>query len=80
MQTIYGSIFKQLDKADCFEKVFALKNYGYLLAKHEDTRLEGNDYLKQAEHLGLQFPYWSERKMNLFVPVMTIDEDSLLNL
>ena len=78
MQTIYTSIFKQLDTTDCFEKVFALRNYGQLLAKNEETRLEGADYLKQAEAMSLQYPYWSERKMNLFVPVTTIDEESLL--
>jgi len=31
--------------------VFALKNYGAMLAKNDQTRLEGSDYLKQAETL-----------------------------
>ena len=67
------------DSEFCYEKVFALKNYGAMLARNEQTRLEGSDYIKQAEALQLHYPYWAERKMNLFVPVMTIDDDSLLS-
>jgi hypothetical protein len=31
--------------------VFALRNYGYLLAQRDETRLEGKDYIEQAEKL-----------------------------
>jgi sulfur relay (sulfurtransferase) DsrF/TusC family protein len=81
MQNIYKSIFKSLEKFEpetCFEKVFALKKYGFLLARSEETRLEGNDYIKKAEQMEKLHPYWAERKMNLFVPVMTIDETQLI--
>lgn len=46
---IYQTIFKNLDAYPdnmCFMKVFAKRNYGYLLAKNETTRLEGNDFIK----------------------------------
>jgi hypothetical protein len=54
MQTIYQSIFKNLENYDssvCYEKVFALNNYGQMLAKNDQTRLEGSDYIRQAEAL-----------------------------
>lgn len=91
MQKINQTIFKKLEvsninlhkyfliqKEECYEKVFALRNYGYLLARHDETRLEGKDYIEQAEKLEVLYPYWSERKMNLFVPVMGV-EDNLIN-
>lgn len=72
VQRINQTIFKQLEFDDCYEKVFALRNYGYILARNEETRHEGQDYIQQAEALETKFPYWSERKMNLFVPVMGV--------
>ena len=45
---IYQTIFKQLDNFpddDCYAKVFATRNYGFLLAKNEQTRLEGDDFI-----------------------------------
>ncbi|CDW76305.1 UNKNOWN [Stylonychia lemnae] len=79
MMNINKLIFKSLDKHDCYEKVFALRNYGYILARNEQTRLEGNDYIDQAEKLAVNYPYWAERKMNLFVPVMAaIDSDKII--
>ena len=78
---MYQTIFKQLDEYpddQCYLKVFAKRNYGFLLAKDEATRLEGNDYIQQAEQLQKLYPQWSERKLNLFVPVLTVDEQSLL--
>ena len=77
---INQTIFKSLEHVDCYEKVFALRNYGYLLARNEETRHEGKDYIEQAETLEVRFPYWSERKMNLFVPVMgpVLDETAQL--
>lgn len=41
MERIHDTIFKQLEKVDCYEKVFATRNYGYLLIKNDQTRLEG---------------------------------------
>lgn len=64
MQMIFKSIFTALEQFEakeledeenpqglCYERVFALRNYGFLLAKNDETRLEGNDYIKQAEVL-----------------------------
>lgn len=77
MQKIHETIFKGLEnQAESYELVFAMRNYGYLLAKNDETRMEGNDYIKKAEELQTSFPFWSERKMGLFVPVMAVlDED-----
>jgi len=49
MQRIHDTIFKQLDQVDCYEKVFATRNYGYLLVKNDETRLEGQDLIKKAD-------------------------------
>lgn len=37
--------------------------------------MEGNDYIKRAELMQESHPYWAERKMGLFVPVMVALED-----
>ena len=70
MKRIHDTIFQNIKDLDCYEKVFVTRNYGYLLAKNDQTRLEGQDYIKKAEEMQKAFPYWSERKMGLFVPVM----------
>lgn len=51
MKRIHEVIFKQLAESECYEKVFATRNYGYLLAQKEATRLEGNDHIKKAEEM-----------------------------
>ncbi len=52
MQKIHETIFQGLSKhTDSYELVFATRNYGYLLAKNDATRLEGNDYIKKADEL-----------------------------
>ena len=52
MRKIHETIFKGLEKTpDCYEMVFVTRNYGYLLAKNDETRLEGQDYIKQADEL-----------------------------
>ena len=70
MARIHDTVFKQLERVECYEKVFATRNYGYLLAKSDATRLEGQDLIKKADEMQKAFPYWSERKMGLFVPQM----------
>lgn len=81
MRKMHETIFKGLEKAtDCYELVFVTRNYGYLLAKNDETRLEGQDYIKQAEEMQKAFPYWSERKMGLFVPIMTTLDESQYGL
>mmetsp|Transcript_15660 Transcript_15660/g.11395 ORF Transcript_15660/g.11395 Transcript_15660/m.11395 type:complete len:124 (+) Transcript_15660:203-574(+) len=71
VKKVNDTIFKQLEGVHCYEKVFALRNYGYILAAKEETRFEGQDFIKKAEELETQFPFWSERQMNLFVPIMS---------
>ena len=41
MERIQMTVFKQLENVVCFEKVFATRNYGYLLTKNDQTKLEG---------------------------------------
>jgi len=42
MRKIHETIFKGLEKTpECYEMVFVTRNYGYLLAKNDETRLEG---------------------------------------
>jgi hypothetical protein len=41
MKQIHQAVFKQLEHVDCYEKVFATRNYGYLLTKHAESKLEG---------------------------------------
>jgi len=42
MRKIHETIFKSLEKAtDSYELVFVNRNYGYLLAAKNETRLEG---------------------------------------
>ena len=45
-----------------------MRNYGYMLAKRDETRHEGQDYIAKADEMGMKYPYWSERRMSLFVP------------
>lgn len=50
MKKIHETIFRGLEKnLDSYEMVFATRNYGYLLASRDTTRLEGNDYIKRAD-------------------------------
>jgi hypothetical protein len=75
MKRIHEVVFKALEEHECYEKVFATRNYGYLLAQKEATRLEGNDHIKKADELQKFFPYWAERQMSLFAPsLQMIDE------
>ena len=80
MQRIHDTIFQQLDKVDCYEKVFATRNYGYLLVKNDQTRLEGQDLIKKADQMAKAYPYWSERRMGLFVPQMQALQDDKFGL
>ena len=80
MRRIHESIFKSLENVDCYEKVFVTRNYGYLLAKNDQTRLEGQDLIKKADTMQEGFVPWSERKMGLFVPVMGVVPDESIGL
>ena len=75
MERIHDTIFKQLEPVDCYEKVFATRNYGYLLIKNDKTRLEGQDLIKKADEMQKAHPYWAERRLNLFVPQMQALQD-----
>ena len=80
MERIHDTVFKQLAEVDCYEKVFATRNYGYLLVKNDSTRLEGQDLIKKADEMQKAYPYWSERKMGLFVPQMKALNDDEFGL
>ena len=80
MQRIHDTIFSQLDKVECFEKVFATRNYGYLLVKNDETRLEGQELIKKSDEMAKAFPYWSERRLGLFVPQMQAIQDDKFGL
>ena len=64
---------------DCYEYVYALWNYGQILSRSEQTRLEGQDYLQRAEQMFQAYPQWAERKLNYFVPAMTIDDNQIFS-
>jgi hypothetical protein len=52
MKKIHETIFRGLENnLDSYEMVFATRNYGYLLASRDTTRLEGNDYIKRADQM-----------------------------
>ena len=67
--------FKEVsEKGQCYERPYVMWNYGQLLSRNESTRLEGRDYLAEAERLFHNYNHWAERKMNYFVPSVTLDE------
>jgi len=81
IQTIFNQIFKALEPhkeaaeaGECYERVFALWNYGNILSANDQTRLEGKDIIAEAADLMQKYPYWAERRMGLFAPVMTLDD------
>jgi hypothetical protein len=77
MQKIHENIFKGLaESPGAYELVFATRNYGHELTKNEETRLEGLDLIAKADQMQMAHPYWAERKMGLFVPVITALEDA----
>ena len=51
MERIHDMIFKQLEKVECFEKVYATRNYGYLLVKNDSTRHEGQDLIEKSNEM-----------------------------
>ena len=57
-----------------------MRNYGYLLASKEETKLEGQGYIKKADAMAANFPFWSERKMFLFVPALAPIDEELFGL
>jgi tetratricopeptide (TPR) repeat protein len=65
-----ASLLKGLEGIDDFCKVFILRNYGHILTQHKEHKEEGEDYMNQANELAKNYPYWAERKMALFTPVL----------
>lgn len=60
-----------LKDIEVYEKVFCMRNYGYTIVQSEELKLEGQDYIKKADELERQFPYWSQRKLHFFVPILS---------
>lgn len=71
-----------MDGVDCFERIFVTRNYGYLLASKDETRLEGQDYIKRVNKMLEEegFPYWTEKKMLLFVPALQPIDEALYGI
>ena len=51
-ETVFKSLLKSLERyeeaseaGDCYERVYALWNYGQVLSRKDATRLEGRDYI-----------------------------------
>ncbi|CAI2367882.1 unnamed protein product [Moneuplotes crassus] len=64
------NILRGLEKTDDYIKVFVLRNYGHILARHKEHKEEGDRYIKKADDLDRKFPYWAERKLGLFTPIV----------
>ena len=78
---LHETIFTGLEKyPHCYELCFGMRNYGYTLAKDEDTRVEGQDYIAKSDEMQKTHPYWAERRMGLFVPVASAVQEDQLNI
>lgn len=73
------NILKGLENTNDYIKVFVLRNFGHILARHKEHKEEGDRYIKQADELDRKFPYWAERKLGLFTPMIPLEplEDPL---
>ena len=67
------NLLKGLEKTDDYIKVFVLRNYGHILARHKEHAEEGQRYIQQADDLDRKYPYWAERKLGLFTPVVAME-------
>jgi hypothetical protein len=64
------NVLGHLEGTNDYIKVFVLRNFGHILARHKEHKDEGMRYIKQADDLDKTFPYWAERKLNLFIPTV----------
>ena len=59
----------------CLDHGFVLLNYGKVLARSDETREEGQEYIKRGSEMVAAFPRWHARKSQLFVPeVIEVDQ------
>ena len=40
--------------------------------KDEQSRLEGEEFMKKAQEMEKDYPYWNERRLQVFLPEPTI--------
>lgn len=64
------NLIKNLENVDDYIKVFVYRNYGHLLMRHKEHEEEGKRYVHKADELDKNFPYWAERKLGLFTPLI----------
>lgn len=64
------NLLRGLENTDDYIKVFVLRNFGHVLSRHKEHKEEGDRYIKQADDLDRKFPYWAERKLGLFTPML----------
>lgn len=64
------NLFKNFDHIDDYIKVFVYRNYGHLLMRHKEHQEEGKRYVHKADDLDRNYPYWAERKLCLFTPMI----------
>lgn len=65
-----NTLINGLREVDDYVKVFVLRNYGHILSKHKQHQEEAKRHMHDADELDKNFPYWSERKMCLFTPLV----------
>ena len=78
---MFKSLLSSLDRyeeaseaGDCYERVYAIWNYGQVLSKQDATRLEGRDYIDKANRLFAVYPKHAERRLGYFCPVVAVDD------
>ena len=65
MRDLFGKLIKRL-RNNNFMKVIVLRDYGNALQNYEEFKLEGKNYLKQADELGKNFLCYSEKELSIF--------------
>ena len=70
MVKMNSNTIQTIKDVDDYIKVFVLRHFGYLLMRHKQHEEEGKEYVDKADSLEVNYPYWSERKMSLFTPMI----------
>lgn len=64
------NLLETLKNVDDYVKVFVLRNYGHVLLRHKEHEEEGKRLIHEADDLDRNYPYWAERKLGLFTPMV----------
>ena len=65
-----NTLLNGLREVDDYVKVFVLRNYGHILSRHKQHLEQAKKHMHDADELDKKYPYWSERKMCLFTPLL----------